>query len=75
MPVLAPASMTDEKSRGEVPWPEFQKAYLHLCTQEFYIAQCWNLDRQLGTEESAMLYAFQQQVFHTVNVSLLDNSA
>jgi len=72
---MAPASMTDEKSHGEVPWPEFQKAYLQLCTQEFYIAQCWNLHRQLGTEERAMLHAFQQQVFHMVNASLLNDSA
>ncbi len=67
--------MTDENSHGEVLWPEFQQEHRQLCTQEFYIAQCWSLDRQLGTEESAMLHAFQQQVFHMVNVSLLDNSA
>jgi len=72
---MAPASITDEKSHSEVPWPEFQKAYLQICTQEFYMAQCWNLDRQLGTEERATLHAFQQQVFHIVNESLLDNSA
>ena len=73
-PVMAPASMTGEESHGELPWPDFQKAHLRLCTQEFYIAQCWNLDRQLGTEERTMLHAFQQQVFHMVNMSLLDNS-
>ncbi|KAL0041176.1 hypothetical protein WJX77_007704 [Trebouxia sp. C0004] len=74
-PIMATTSMTNDKSHGEVPWPEFQKAYLQLCTQECYIAQCWNLDRQLGTEERAMLHAFQQQVFHMVNVSLIDDES
>ncbi len=72
---MTPASMTGGGSHGEIPWPEFQKAYLRLCTKEFYIAQRWNLDRQLSTEERTMLHAFQQQVFLTVNASLLDNSA
>lgn len=66
------AAATEAASGLSMSWEEFEASYLPQCASDFYANQGWDLNKELHPDQMAMVEAFQQEVFHTVNHALLN---